>query len=382
MLKNKIIAAKGDNIKLLELMKAAGQKIDIVYIDPPYGTGRSFTYTDKNDEWVAFMEYRLNITKSILADKWTIFISIDDRQQHHLRTMCNNIFGIENFKCQFIRRAAISGVNSAKSIKKNHDYIICFSNWDYFNGNSEYDTSHYKYNDNDGRGQYTLSSLVLPKSNRFVKRAVFDYTYNGVVYQPMTGQGLFCWRWNKQRMDIAAKMNILKVNSNGILCQKLYRDYTFPYRGEDKHTLVPFKRTTPIDSLFFNEPKYSNESGTCELVKIGVRFDYPKPTTLIRDLIKIVPNNQNAIILDYFAGSGTTAVAVAQLNNEDDGSRVAIVCTLDEPYIPNPSKDLNDYNGRSLNIFDDVMLRRIKLDNEAQSLSMDIEIIDLGGDKS
>lgn len=334
----------GDNLEVLRHLQQNYQNsIDFIYIDPPYNTGNdNFLYPDRfeysdselieifgltDDElyrlksiqgnsshsaWLTFMYPRLFLSKKLLNENGVIFISIDDNENANLKLLADDIFGEQNFISNIVQKHR-GGVSNDKIISENHNYLIFYvknrmiaeKRRDEFGiDRTEADYKKYIFDDNDGRGHYTLNPVTGPggarKGNPF-------YEFLGIENY---------WRFSKEKMNemyVEGKI----IRKNDTLYQKTYkRDMEGKRKGETtwwENYGTTSDGTNEIKNLFGN-----------------AIFDFPKPTKLIKQCMKFTNLNRKAIILDFFAGSGTTADAVMQLNAEDGGNRKFILCTLPE----------------------------------------------------
>lgn len=338
---NKLII--GENYEALKnLLLTHEEKIDIIYIDPPYNTESAktdgnnsskegnpskFIYKDKfgRNGWLNMMRERLVLAKRLLSPQGTIFVSIDDAEQAYLKILMDEIFGEENFIGTFPRQIASGGKNNGSLIAKEHDYIVSYSFIDEFQGISV-DEQSFKLDDNDGRGKYQLRSLVAaPGAFERFGSQTNEIEFNGKKFLPKKADGSpWYWRWGSERVKLGKDLNLI-VEKNGTLFAKMYLEYDFK-QGDTQ--LVKKNRTKLASSRMWNESIFSNGRGSEELKTIGLKFPFPKPLTLIKSLISLI--GKNAIILDFFAGSGTTGHAVLELNKEDGGNRKFILVTNNE----------------------------------------------------
>ncbi len=323
----------GDNLAALKsLLPTYAGKIKCIYIDPPYNTGNeNWVYNDnvnspmikdwlgktvdkedmtRHDKWLCLMMPRLKLLRELLSEDGAIFISIDDNEQHHLRCLLDEIFGESNFITNFIWKKKQGGGNDSKSIVVEHEYVICYLKSEHglnFNLDSEHKLDDALYPFSDDKGEYGL--VTLDKSSiRQSDSLVFEIEdTNGNIYSPREVKGKkSCWRWSKAKVQ---KDFDLLVFKNG----KVYTRYYRPDGVTPKSLL--------IDSRFGRTETGKELLG--ELLKDN-SFSYPKPLELIQHLLRIY-TNENDIILDSFAGSGTTAHAVLELNKEDGGNRKFIL---------------------------------------------------------
>ena len=345
----KNIYIEGDNLEVLKLLqKSYAQKIKMIYIDPPYNTGKDFVYKDNykdnlknyqqitgqvDDEgnklstntdtdgrfhsnWLNMMYPRLKLARNLLKDDGVIFMSIDDNEVDNLRKLGNEIFGEENFSGEFIWKKKQGGGNDSNILVIEHEYIISYSkkiNNFKFQLDKKYKLDDSLYPFDDEKGEYGL--ITLDKSSiRFSESLVFEITDNdGNIYYPRVVKGKqSCWRWGKDKVKNEFDKLVFK---NG----KVYTKY---YRPEG---IIP-------KSLLINPLYGRTESGSDDIKKIFDNqkpFSYPKPVQLLTHF-SMIGLDENSIILDFFSGSATTAHAVMQLNAEDNGNRQHIQVQLPE----------------------------------------------------
>lgn len=325
---------EGDNLHSLKLLlKTHKGKIDLIYIDPPYNTkNKEFIYDDKiidnNDgykhsKWISFMYERLIIAKELLDISGTIFISIDDNEQAPLKMLCDEIFGEENFIGNICRQA-IKGGSRAENIKTVHDYVLIYAkskrDMNPFTG---IEKEEIEFTHEDDKGPYAIGRELNKwgASSRREDSPTMWFPIKGPDGQdiyPIRNDGSEGrWRWGKSKL------------------LKAVEDQEIIFRLRDDGTYMAYEKirelknnTTQFNTWFEND--YINAKGSEALKKIFNTlmslFDYAKPVELIYDIC-FMADNKNAIILDFFAGSGTTAQAVAELNRQDNGSRSYILCT-------------------------------------------------------
>ncbi|WRG71793.1 site-specific DNA-methyltransferase [Helicobacter pylori] len=353
----------GDNLDALKLLKSAySEKIKMIYIDPPYNTGNDdFIYTDnfkqdyqkilrevglmeidengkeieseslkffKNTQgsgthsgWLSFMLPRLKLARDLLKEDGVIFISIDDNECANLKILCDEIFGEGNFVADFIRKTK-STTNDAKTgVNYQHEFLLCYAkNKEFVNLlGGQKNLENYKNPDNDPNGAWISSD---PSKAGYAEIQYYPITnpYTGKVDYPPKGRS-----W------IPTKNTLQKHIDEGRICFK--KEHKDNERGFIyKRYLKDLKTTQKIfDSLVFTDNLYMNQVATKELLSLELAeyFSYPKGVDFMAKIIEHA-TNPGDIILDFFAGSGTTAHAVMELNAEDKGNREFILVQIDE----------------------------------------------------
>lgn len=343
----------GDNLEVLRhLQSAYANKVDVIYIDPPYNTGQDdFAYPDKfeySDEqlenmfgldddqlarlksiqgksshsaWLTFMYPRLQLAKHLLKQDGVIFISIDDNEDGNLKEICDEIFGESNFLAQVVWERAYAPINLKKNFSPSHDYMLVYgrdANIIETNGISRSDESDNRYQnpDNDPRG-------VWQSDNLSVGPAIQDNIYpvttpSGRVVEPPAGRS---WRLSRNafRERLADNRIWFGVDGNGVPRMKRFK-------SELRKAGI-----TPMTIWKYKEVGHSQEATQYLQSLMGGKkyFAYPKPVKLIQRAIQLY-SNENSVIMDFFAGSATTAEAVMQQNIEDGGNRKFIMVQLPE----------------------------------------------------
>ncbi len=376
---------EGDNLEVLKLLQESYLgKVKMIYIDPPYNTGKDFVYRDNftkkkaayeldlgtedeegnklfrntetngrfHSDWCTMMYPRLKLARDFLTDDGVIFISIDDNEVANLRKICDNeIFGEENFIVQF-PRVTKKGGKSSETTAKNHDYILMYAkkmecvdlkgvshNDDGYSNKDEYF---------EERGYYKLNQTLDYDSLGYVPTLDYPIEIDGEVFYAGGDEKIYRerqqgqhgradwgwrWRWSKDLFAYGLKNGFIEVKKGG----NRPRIYTKTYQNvkiesiNGSYKIVQIDRTKPLSTLEFTENEYSNDNATkciSELIGKGV-FEYTKPPVLVKKMMTLV-NSNDFIVMDFFSGSATTAHAVMQLNAEDGGNRKFIMVQLPE----------------------------------------------------
>ncbi len=347
--KNNHLLIEGDNYYALKALQISGIKVDVIYIDPPYNTGnKDFIYNDnyvnkddqfKHSKWLSFMKKRLELAKELLADDGVIFVSIDDNEHAYLKVLMDEIFGEENFQNSIVWVSNRSGRQISNNLyTKTYEHILVYSkNFEHDNitFNRQYiselmpllyketDIKIFKDEFSTYILQYELHNQNIKKFNSLTRPNLFYPIYtNGNVISLENKENFIellppkqkniqgVWRWGKEKVSKEIH-NLIIINKNG------------------KYKIFPKKRNIVFSAKdLVLSSKINTKTGSKEMKELGLNFDYPKPSILIKYLIKNFKNS--AIILDFFSGSGTTAQAVMELNEEDGGNRRFILCTNNE----------------------------------------------------
>lgn len=340
---------EADNLHaLIALSYTHAGMIDVIYIDPPYNTGnKDFVYNDsfigeddayRHSKWLSFMEKRLQIAKTLLSEKGVIFISIDDNEQANLKLLCENIFGSSNYITCFPWHSRQSLQNDT-DMSVNHEYLVCFaknrrktdrrlkpsnaSTWyrdcDFVFFPLKVDNEKYDNPDNDPRGPWKADPFDAPNVRPNLTYPIINPS-TGEQHFPPTGRH---WRMSSDKFEQAFSDSRILFGKNG------------KGRPQLKVFLSEQEQYGSIPNSWFEAEQYGTAThGSKELQGIfdGEKpFTSPKPTSLLREILKLVSIPENPItILDFFAGSGTTLHATMQLNAEDGGHRQCILVTNNE----------------------------------------------------
>ena len=352
---NKII--HGDNLEALKaLLPEYESRIKCIYIDPPYNTGNeNWVYNDnvnsprirkwlgqvvgkeaedltRHDKWLCMMYPRLKLLQKLLSDDGAIFISIDDNEQANLKLICDEIFGSGNFVAEFIWKST-PGSNTGNDIKIVTEYIAMYRKHSFVANTKKIDDET-KYNLEDEylekRGKYILNKL-----DRRMTGGHYSDALNYQIEMPDSTllfpgssekkQEHWNWRWSKSKVEWGIKNGFIVFKKNKNIWSVYFKQYSKVNNNDEV-----VERVLPYQNLLENE-SFNSARGTADLMKIfDVKmFDYPKPISLIQEVLKIA-TDKNSIILDSFAGSGTTAHAVLNLNKQDGGNRKFILVEMED----------------------------------------------------
>lgn len=341
---------EGDNLEVLKLLqKHYREKIKMIYIDPPYNTGKDFVYkdnfsqsvadyyeqtgqteggikmtanTEKNgryhSDWLTMMYPRLFLAKNLLREDGVIFVSIDDNEVANLRLILDEIFGEENFVGDFIWHKKLTGGYDNKYINIQHEYILVYAkSKEAFETIPEVKESNYKLIDENGK-KYKWDSLWNIGGLTYSKSLDYAITApDGTEIWPIGEKGISFWLWSKAKVETEREKLKFEKDKNG-----KWKVYKRIYASDG---LVP-------GSILDKDLVKGNTHSSAETKNMfgGDKiFDYAKPTPLIKYLVERgLP--KDGIILDFFAGSGTTAHAVMDLNAEDGGNRKWICVQIPE----------------------------------------------------
>ena len=347
---------EGDNLHSLYLLeKTHENRIDVILIDPPYNTGgKDFIYNDtfidtvdsfRHSKWLSFMSRRLTLAKKLLKDSGVIFINIDDNEHSQLKLLCDNIFGEENFITSFPWHNRTSMQNDT-DLSINHEYILTYAKKRRYierrlkitNKNKWYDIKEFAFQplpadkskfsnpDNDSRGVWKADPFDAPAIRPNLTYKIVNPN-TGETYLPPKGRH---WRTEQAKYEALLKDNRIVFGKN----------------GKSKPQLKVFYDEVSEKGQVRNSWFDSEEYGTSTMAKKELLdilndsnaediFSTPKPVSLYKKLLEmsIFPNVENPIILDFFAGSGTTGQAVLEYNKEFSQNAKFILCTNNESNI-------------------------------------------------
>ena len=344
---------EGDNLDALKLLQENYLgKVKMIYIDPPYNTGNDFIYEDDfaesvdeflersnqfdeegnrlvantesngrfHSDWLSMMYSRLKLARNLLSDEGVIFISIDDNEQANLKRICDEVFGERNFIAELIWERAYAPVNLKKHFSENHDFILVYAKniADLVcNGlpRTEEANSRYMNPDNDPRGVWKSSDLSVGPA---IESNIYEImTPAGRLVSPPSG---YSWRLNQERFFEFVRDNRIWFGEQGSNVPSIKRFLSEVSTG-----------LTPMTIWKYKDVGHSQSASQAlkALFDGKAYFTYPKPVPLIKQALNLY-SNSDSIILDFFAGSSTTAHAVMQQNTEDGGNRKFIMVQLPE----------------------------------------------------
>jgi DNA (cytosine-5-)-methyltransferase len=338
---------EGDNLEVLKLLQRAYLgKVKMIYIDPPYNTGNDFVYDDDfamsreemdeamgnldeegnrlrrnldsnpryHSDWCSMIYSRLLVARTLLSNDGVIFISIDDNEVHHLRKICDEVFGASNFVNQFCWRRRRTQANLSVNASTVHEYILCYAKdiakirLNRLPYTAEYIAQTFSNPDNDPKGAYQTGPLARPASSS--NRA---YTLTMPNGREITAK----WSCSKETFQSYVKEGRLVIPRGGEGMPRI-KIYLSELPG-----MIP---NTWLDSSGTND----DANRTIQNIFDGASlFDYSKPKELVEHLLRL-GSSSDSLILDFFSGSATTAHAVMQLNAEDGGKRKYICVQLPE----------------------------------------------------
>lgn len=347
---------EGDNLEVLKLLqKSYAGKVKLIYIDPPYNTGKDFVYPDNfqdniknyleitgqteggqkvssntessgrfHTDWLNMMYPRLKLARNLLKEDGAVFIALDDGEIAHLRILMDEVFGSDNFVANVVWEKKFAPQNDAKYFSDRHDFIVVFAKskalWARnLLPRSDEARARYKNPDNDPRGPWASSDLLRMEHR---DNCVYSITGpSGDLWTPEPGTS---WRHPEEEMVQLINTGQVWFGTDGRSKPRRKR-----YISEVSDGIVP-------ETIWFHRDCGHNQEATQELKllfsDLGVPFSNPKPTRLIQQVIAIGTSLENEdIVLDFFAGSGTTGHAVMAQNAKDGGLRRYIQVQLPEP---------------------------------------------------
>ncbi len=353
---------EGDNLAALKLLEKTHRgKIDLIYIDPPYNTGNkdfiyNDSYVDKTDtfrhsKWLSFIKKRLESMRQLMTQEAFICISIDDNELYSLKLLCDEIFGERNFVACIPRRTKSSG-KTTKDVSSNHDYVVIYAKDKecVLIGGVAHIDSGFKHEDEfvNERGKYKLNQTLDYDSLQYSKGLDYPITIDGEVFYPgqdrngwerrMLGdhkRADWEWRWSREKFEFGLAHGFIVVkrkhDGSARIYTKTYLNATIEQSDGGEYKVVITERKKPLSTLDFLDKEFSNDNAKKDLKSVfgECPFDYSKPVLLVERLLGISLMT-NGVVLDCFAGSGTTGHAVMKLNAEDGGKRKFILVTNNE----------------------------------------------------
>lgn len=334
------ILIEGDNLEALTALAYTHEgRIDVIYIDPPYNTGnKDFVYNDqfvdkedsyRHSKWLSFMSKRLRIAKRLLSDKGVIFISIDDNEQAQLKLLCDEVFGQDKFVATIPWRKRTAKSDVPHYLSQDYEWVLCYANEDYTAGIQKETRKYYETDDFPNRPwrvhDLTKQTTAIERPNSFFTitnpKNKEEYPANPNRTWAITKE-TFEEYYKQNRIVFPGDYDFLKISKPALRYWK---------EDDEAKTGERFGFTTV--SSYINENVGMTQDGTKDITEIfGEKaFGFPKPLSLIKYILKISnPHFKELIILDFFAGSGTTLHATMQLNAEDGGKRKCILVTNNE----------------------------------------------------
>ncbi|EFX91812.1 DNA (cytosine-5-)-methyltransferase [Actinobacillus ureae ATCC 25976] len=346
------ILIEGENLDVLKaLQKSYFNSIKMIYIDPPYNTGNDFVYNDNfaqsqtdyqaqtgeigedgflkkafrknakenghfHSNWLNMMLPRLHLARNLLKDDGVIFISIDDNEQAQLKLLCGEVFGEENFVANVIWKHTEQNKNDEKYFSRQFNYLLVYKKSNALNKfrfpRTEQDNVNYSNPDNDPKGKWRSGDVRSPN---FRKTLCFNITTpSGKIISPPDNG----WRWNEESIkEKIATGEIIFIADETKIVRKIYLS--------EQEGRVP-------ENLWQGELSGTTRISNAEIKDIfeNAIFDTPKPTRFLKRIMELFHFDKDYLVLDFFAGSSTTAHAVMQLNAEDNGNRRFICVQLPE----------------------------------------------------
>ena len=345
---------EGDNLEVLKLLQESYLgKIKMIYIDPPYNTGKDFVYKDNftedkteheqesgqrdeygrrlvpnpessgryHSDWLTMMYPRLKLARNLLTDDGVIFISIDDNEVDNLRKICGEIFGQNNFVNNIIWEKKFAPQNDAKWLSDNHDHIICYAKtkelWrPHLLPRTKEANDRYKNMDDDPRGDWASDNLLRKDVQ---KTGLYTITSpNGIEHNPPSGRS---WRVNEKKFQEMLADNRIWFGKDGGNVPRIKR-----FLSEVQDGIKP-------TTIWKHTEVGHNQQASQELRKLfdgETYFDTPKPVSLMKRIIEI--SAKEGVVLDFFSGSSALAQATLEFNAEDSGKRKFIMVQLPEKF--------------------------------------------------
>lgn len=328
---------EGDNHDALRLLRMThAGRVKCIYIDPPYNTGnRDFVYNDRfvdkehawrHSLWIEFMHRRLTLARDLLAPDGAIFVSIDDNELFHLGMIMNEVFGEENFLCNFIWQHSQQPKGYSGKVSVHHNFILTYRMSNQFRlrdmPRTEDHNRNYSNPDGDPRGAWRAGDV---RNALFRPNLRYDLVTPSGKVIPAPAKG---WRWSRETMaDKIATGEIVFRDDETRIVRKIY------LHGLEGRS---------VESIWYGDAVGTTREANGELKAIfggESHFETPKPVRLIERVLQIACGPTD-LVLDFFAGSGTTAHAVLKLNAEDGGRRRFILVSNTEATLEEPVKNL------------------------------------------
>lgn len=342
---------EGDNLEVLKLLQTSYYgKVKMIYIDPPYNTGNEFIYPDNyregldeylkfsgqvdaegyktstntetggryHSKWLSMMYPRLFLAKNLLRDDGVIFVSIDDNEVHNLRGLMNEVFGEESFLISFVwQRRQMSDSRNEDRASTDHEYVLCYKRQDFKLKGTAIDKSKYSNPDNDPRGSWFSADLTGLANKQERPNLHYDLVNpkTGISHPPSPTRGWSCAPETMAKL-IAEDRIIWPPKPEG--------------RPRHKKFLNEVTRHETGFSSWLNVGQTTEGTRAIQLIFDEKIFPFSKPLSLIKALIEQATEDHSGIIMDFFAGSGTTAQGILDLNRDDGGNRRFILVQLPE----------------------------------------------------
>lgn len=344
---------EGDNLEVMATLDAGS--VDLVYADPPYNTGNGFAYADRfgaHEAWVAMMRPRLEQVRRVLAPTGALYVSIDDNEAAHLRLLLDEVFGEENFLAQIVVNLNPKGRQLGRGFATSHEYVLVYARdareCVLEAGSTEtVDDADFPLSTDDGRRFRHLPLRNTNKKFNPLSSPTLHYPLHGdpdtgrvattafagsVEVLPVFGDARpAVWRWSRPLVDERA---------DDLVCRRI--------RGRTGERVDVFQRDwldrdggrrKKLPTIWLAEEIGSTDTAVAELKElVGHIFESPKPTGMLRRIVATMP--RDAVVLDPFAGSGTTGHAVALLNAADGGTRTCLSINSAEPTRPGSNAHL------------------------------------------
>jgi len=354
---------EGDNLEVLKLLyKSYFGRVKMIYIDPPYNTGKDFVYPDNyadpldtylkitgqrdaegnlltsnpeisgryHSAWLSMMFPRLFLARQLLSDDGVIFVTIDDAEVANLRQLMNEVFGEENFVTSVAWQKKVSPANDAQWFSDDHDYVLVYAKskqiWRPRRlKRTEQQKKYYKNPDDDSRGPWNSATYTCNKSKDERPNLYYPIT------NPNTGRRIWpretaVWKYSKEEHAKHEQQNLIYWGKDGKASMPRLKIFLTKIGG-----------VVPRSVWAYSEVGHTQEAtGEFQEIMPEGGFDTPKPVRLVRRMLELSTNagSEPQIVVDFFAGSCTTAEAVLEMNREDGGNRQFVMVQLPEPLEP------------------------------------------------